>query len=90
MGNNKKAEVLDDLCESDESVELDYDDQTDVMMNGSKTKKDQTCRNTDLDQPSEMAETEQDFDVAEKLGPEVAETTTKLVGGTMAKGRRQK
>lgn len=40
-----------------------------------------------MDQPSEMAETEQDFDAAEKPGPEVAETITKLVGGTMAKGQ---
>lgn len=38
----KKAEVLDDLCESDESVEPYYDDQTDVMINSTKTKKNQT------------------------------------------------
>ena len=57
------------------------------MINCSQTKKDQTCRKTDLEQPSEMTEIEQDFDVAEKLGPEVAETIAKLVDGTMAKGQ---
>ena len=77
----------DDSCESDESVEPDYDDQIDLMINCSQTKKDQTCRKTDLEQPSEMTEIEQDFDVAEKLGPEVAETIAKLVDGTMAKGQ---
>ena len=68
-------------------MEPDYDDQIDLMINCSQTKKDQTCRKTDLEQPSEMTETEQDFDVAEKLGPEVAETIAKLVDGTMAKGQ---
>ena len=34
-----------------------------------------------------MTETKQDFDVAEKLGPEVAETIATLVNGTMAKGQ---
>ena len=75
--------MVDDSCESDESVEPDYDDQIDLMINCSQTKKDQTCRKTDLEQPSEMTETEHDFDVAEKLGPEVAETIAKLVDGTV-------
>ena len=89
MGKKHKAEVLDDSCKSDESVEPDYDDQTDLMINCSQTKKDQTCRKSDLEQLSEneMTEIEQDFDVAEKLGPEVAETIAKLVDGTMAKGQ---
>ena len=89
MGKKRK-EVLDDSCESDESVEPDYDDQIDLMINCSQTKKDQTYRKSDLEQPSEneMTETEWDFDVAEKLGPEVAETIAKLVDGTMAKGQR--
>ena len=34
-----------------------------------------------------MTEIEQGFDVAEKLGPEVAETIAKLVDGTVAKGQ---
>ena len=68
-------------------MEPDYDDQTDLMINCSQTKKDQTCRKTYLEQPSEMTEIEQDFDLAEKLGPEVAETIAKLVDGTMAKGQ---
>ena len=91
MGKKRKAEVLDDSCESDESVEPDYDDQTDLMINCSQTKKDQTCRKSDLEQPSEneMTEIEQDFDVAEKLGPEMAKTIAKLVDGTMAKARCQ-
>ena len=56
------------------------------MIKCSETKKDQTCRNTDLEQPSEMAEIKHDFDVAEKLWPEMAETIVKLVGSTVAKG----
>ena len=79
-GKKRKAEVLDDSCESDESVEPDYDDQIDLMINCSQTNKDQTCRKT-VEQPSEMSEIEQDFDLAEKLGPEVAETIAKLVDG---------
>ena len=86
-GKKRKARVLDDLCKLDETVEPDYNDQTDLMVNCSQTKKDQICRKTDLEQPSEMTETEQDSDVAEKLGPEVAETIIKLVNGTMAKGQ---
>jgi len=86
-GKKRKARVLDDSCESDVTVEPDYNDQTDLMVNCSQTKKDQTCRKTDLEQPSEMTEIEQDSDVAEKLGPEVAETIIKLVDGTMAKGQ---
>ena len=49
------------------------------MIKCSETKKDQTCRNTDLEQSSEMAEIKHDFDVAEKLGPEMAETIANLV-----------
>ena len=45
---------------------------------------DQTCRKTEWEPPPEMKEIEQDFDVAEKLGPEEAETITKLVDGTVA------
>ena len=53
------------------------------MIKCSETKKDQTCRNTDLEQPSQMAEIKHDFDVAEKLGPEMAETVAKLAKGQM-------
>ena len=86
-GKKRKAEVFDDTCESDESVEPDYDDQIDLMISCSQTKKYQTCRKTDLEQPSEMTDIEQDFDVAEKLGPVAAETIAKLFDGTMAKGQ---
>ena len=53
------------------------------MIKCSEIKKDQTCRNTDLEQPSQMAEIKHDFDVAEKLGPEMAETVAKLAKGQM-------
>ena len=39
----------------------------------SQTKMDQTCRKTEWEPPPEMKEIEQDFDVAEKLGPEEAD-----------------
>ena len=37
-------------------MEPDYDDQIDLMINCSQSKKDQTSKKTDLEQPSEMTE----------------------------------